>query len=81
MPTHETDRALAAQREAHEQVLRALMAQIERTYATEGSHRAFQQVAEMLGRMDPATLRSMALERGAMVEEEELEGRVVKEAE
>ena len=56
---------------ADEELIRQLVEQVERTFDIEGRASAMASVTDMLRRLDPATLKALALERE--VDAEELE--------
>mgnify|MGYP006359174815 CR=1 FL=1 len=58
---------------ADEEVIRQLVEQVERTFDTEGRAMAMASVTDMLRRLDPATLKALAIEREVDAEEPELE--------
>jgi len=56
---------------ADEELIRQLVQQVERTFDIEGRASALASVTDMLRRLDPATLKTLAVERE--VDAEELE--------
>jgi hypothetical protein len=56
---------------SREHLVRVLLEQIERTFATDGRHKALEQIAVMLRRLDEPSLRALVYEQG-LVEESEL---------
>jgi hypothetical protein len=58
---------------ADEETIRQLVEQVERTFDTEGRAKAMASVTDMLRRLDPATLKALAIEREVDAVEEERE--------
>ncbi|HEU5303233.1 MAG TPA: hypothetical protein VFU40_01205 [Gemmatimonadales bacterium] len=56
---------------SREHLVRVLLEQIERTFATDGRDKALQHIAGMLRRLDETALRALVYEQG-LVEESEL---------
>ena len=58
---------------ADEELIRQLVEQVERTFDNEGRAKAMASVIDMLRRLDPATLKALAIEREVDAEEVERE--------
>jgi hypothetical protein len=58
---------------ADEALIRQLVEQVERTFDIEGRAKAMASVTDMLRRLDPATLKALAIEREVDAEEVERE--------
>lgn len=58
---------------ADEELIRQLVEQVERTFDSEGRAKAMASVTDMLRRLDPATLKALAIERELDAEEVERE--------
>ena len=58
---------------ADEELIRPLVEQVERTFDDEGRAKAMASVIDMLRRLDPATLKALAIEREVDAEEVERE--------
>jgi hypothetical protein len=58
---------------ADEELIRQLVEQVERTFDIEGRASAMASVTDMLRRLDPATLKALAIEREVDAEEVEPE--------
>jgi hypothetical protein len=58
---------------ADEELIRQLVEQVERTFDDEGRAKAMASVIDMLRRLDPATLKALAIEREVDAEEVERE--------
>jgi hypothetical protein len=56
-----------------EELIRQLVEQVERTFDIEGRASAMASVTDMLRRLDPATLKALAIEREVDAEEAEPE--------
>jgi precorrin-6B methylase 1 len=55
---------------SREHLVRLLLEQIERTFATDGRDQALQQIAAMLRRLDQSALRALVYEQGLQDEAE-----------
>jgi hypothetical protein len=73
MTQRHTPRAALEGTAADEETIRQLVEQVERTFDTEGRAKAMASVTDMLRRLDPATLKALAIEREVDAVEEERE--------
>jgi hypothetical protein len=71
MTQHHIPRAALESTAGDEGIIRQLVEQVERTFDTEGRAKAMAAVTDMLRRLDPATLKALAIEREVDAEEVE----------
>jgi hypothetical protein len=68
--THHKSKASEADIISREHLVRVLLEQIERTFATDGMDRGLQHIRAMLRRLDEAALRVLVYEQGLQDESE-----------
>ncbi len=73
---HQESKSSVADFVSREHLVRLLVEQIERTFATEGRDQALQEVAHMLRRLDEAALRALVYRQGLQNEDELTESEV-----
>jgi hypothetical protein len=66
---------------SREHLVRLLVEQIERTFATDGRHHALQKIAEMLHGLDEPALRGLVYRQGLQTEDELTEAETEPKAE